>query len=184
MDSTKLKEIIKMANEAVTDLDGDLKKIAFQTTLDKLLSQNISPAVQGDRIPTNKSKKTRKVVESGSTGKRTEGDSVVKDVLGKMNRTKYSKINDLSTTLDKALYLLLVIRDDLKIDGLNPTQIASILREVFRIKVTKNAVSMALGKDSKYTDRISSVVNGAKAYVYKIMSEGEKYINGKIAEIK
>ena len=57
MDSTKLKEIIKMANEAVTGLDGDLKKIAFQTTLDKLLSQNMDPVSGTSKVP----KKVRKI---------------------------------------------------------------------------------------------------------------------------
>lgn len=183
MDSTKLKEIIKMANEAVTGLDGDLKKIAFQTTLDKLLSQNIEATSETNKT-TKKVRRSRKPVESGTGGRKTEEDSTVKEIVGKINRTKYHKITSLDSALDSALYLLLVVRDDLKIDGLNPTQIANLLREVFRIKATKNAVSMALGKDSKYTHRMPVVINGAKAYIYKIMLEGEKYINGKITTDK
>ncbi|KKR46923.1 MAG: hypothetical protein UT90_C0014G0012 [Parcubacteria group bacterium GW2011_GWA1_40_21] len=182
MDSTKLKEIIKMANEAVTGLDGDLKKIAFQTTLDKLLAQNIEPAFDASKITRKgKVRKTKKSKESGTSARKSEDDTTVKEILGKINRTKYHKITSLDSALDRALYLLLVVRDDLKIDGLNPTQIANLLREVFRIKATKNAVSMALGKDSKYTHRTPVVINGAKAYVYKIMHEGEKYIKEKIA---
>ena len=179
MDSTKLKEIIKMANEAVTGLDGDLKKIAFQTTLDKLLAQNIELNTEAGKT-VKKVRKIRKSSESASGVKKSKDDTTVKEIVSKINRTKYHKITSLDSALDRALYLLLVIRDDLKIDGLNPTQIANLLREVFRIKATKNAVSMALGKDTKYTHRAPIVINGAKAYVYKIMHAGEQYIKGKI----
>lgn len=172
-----------MANEAVAGLDGDLKKIAFQTTLDKLLAQNIEPTDVSSKV-VKKARKSRKSAESGTGTRKSEDDTVVKEIISKINRTKYHKITSLDSALDRALYLLLFIRDDLKVDGLNPTQIANLLREVFRIKATKNAVSMALGKDSKYTHRSPVVINGAKAYVYKIMHEGEQYIKAKISEEK
>lgn len=183
MDSIKLKEIIKIANEAVVGLDGDLKKIAFQTTLDKLLAQNIEPATVSSNV-VKKVKKSRKSSEPGNNPRKSADDAIVKEIISKINRTKYHKITSLDSALDRALYLLLLVRDDLKVDGLNPTQIANLLREVFRIKATKNAVSMALGKDSKYTHRSPVVINGAKAYVYKIMHEGELYIKAKISEKK
>jgi Asp-tRNA(Asn)/Glu-tRNA(Gln) amidotransferase C subunit len=136
MDTEKLKKIIEMANEAVTGLEGDLKKIAFQTTLDKLLTQNIEPAYRADKMA-RKVRKTKKTAGLGAGGRKSEEDTTVKEIVGKINRTKYHKIISLDSALDRALYLLLVIRDDLKIDGLNPTQIANLLREVFRIKATK-----------------------------------------------
>lgn len=184
MDSIKLKEIIKMANEAVEGLDGDIKKIAFQTTLDKLLGQNLQTTSTTISAGVKKQKRAKKSTESGTGTRKSEEDAVVKEIISKINRTKYHKITSLDSALDRALYLLLFVRDDLKVDGLNPTQIANLLREVFRIKATKNAVSMALGKDSKYTHRTPVVINGAKAYAYKIMHEGEKYIKGKISAEK
>lgn len=189
MDASKLKEIIQLANEAVSDLDGELKKIAFQTTLDKLLAQNISPTMPAETgVPKALPKKVRKTKKTttlaSATGKKSEDDAVVKDIISNINRTKYQQMTSLDSALDRSLYLLLVVRDDLKVDGLNPTQIASLLREVFRIKATKNAVSMALGKDTKYTDRSPVSVNGVKAYVYKIMHDGEEYIKAKLSEKK
>ena len=127
MDSIKLKEIVKIANEAVAGLSGDLKKIAFQTTLNKLLDQNMGLKDQSVK----KVRKTRKGTQPHSVGTKTEKDITVKEIIGKINRTKYHKITELKSALDRSLYLLLVIRDDLKIDGLNPTQIADILQEVF-----------------------------------------------------
>lgn len=177
MDPVKLKEIIRIANEAVADLDGDLKKIAFQTTLDKLLAENTKPKSNN----LNKKTKSRKNPKSNSVRENAPVDSSLKEIIININRTKYNKIAELKNTLDKSLYLLLVIRDDLKIDGLNPAQIATILQEVFRIKATKNAVSMALGQDAKYTDRVLTTINGGKGYVYKIMLEGEKYVNSLIS---
>jgi hypothetical protein len=190
MDASKLKEIIQLANDAVSGLDGDLKKIAFQTTLDKLLNQNFSP-IQSPTLVTpetgqiKKVKKTRKsTIAATASIKKADDDAVVKDIVSRINRTKYQKMTSLESALDRSLYILLAVRDDLSIDGLSPTQIANLLRDVFRIKATKNAVSMALGKDTKYTDRNPVNVNGAKGYIYKIMHDGEEYIKAKLVEQK
>ena len=83
MDATKLKEIIQLANDAVSGLDGDLKKIAFQTTLDKLLNQNFSP-IQSPTLVTQetgqikKVKKTRKsTITATANIKKADDDAVV-----------------------------------------------------------------------------------------------------------
>ena len=174
MENENLKDIIQQANDAVSGVsDPDLKKIAFQKILDKLFDDNIN------KISKHKSEK--KIVSKAATSKissnKKEKDLILSELLRKINRTKYSEIHNLTKALDKSLYILKICKDDLGVDGLVPSQISGLLRGAFRIKMSKESVSMALGAATKYVDRNECVINGGRAFIYKIMHDGEKYLN-------
>lgn len=173
MENDNLKEIIQQANDAVSVIsDPELKKIAFQKVLDKFLGNDLLP--KNKVLSKNKSKK---IVSKKNPTKNKEKDPVSLELLQKINRTKYSEIHNFTKALDKSLYILKICKDDLDTDGLIPSQISYLLGEAFRIKITKESVSMALGAATKFVDRNECVVNGSKAFIYKIMHDGEEYVN-------
>ena len=177
MDAEKIKEITMIAKDAVADLDPDLKQTAFQTILNKLLDENSATP----KKRTTRASKPRKT-SSGTTrkvdSKSTEMDGMTKKLLENINRTEHPKLFDLQISLDRALYILKIARDELKIDGLLASQISQVLRDNFRLKVTHNAVSMALMKAVKYVDRKKIVISGGIGYTYHLMHGGEVYLDG------
>lgn len=184
METNQLKELINKANEATKDIkDEEIKKIAFKTALDKLLDEGAGTTkakTLSNRSPLKQKSK------SGIYSKKAVDyvDDETKDILKRINRTKYTEIHNFKTAKDQALYLLSAIKDDLKIDGLNPSQISIILTKVFRIKSNLPAISMALGQETKYVDREEVNVKGGRAYSYKIMHTGEQYIKKAIEGFK
>ncbi|MFA5421096.1 MAG: hypothetical protein WC280_03700, partial [Patescibacteria group bacterium] len=165
-------------NDAVSGVsDPELKKIAFQKVLDKFLDNGLS--VKSKKNSGNKYKKnvSKNKPSKKSPVKKKEKDPVLSELLQKINRTKYSEIHNLKKTLDKSLYILKICKDDLDVDGLIPSQISYLLGEVFRVKITKESISMALGAATKFVDRNECVVNGGKAFIYKIMHDGEEHVN-------
>lgn len=175
MDKEKLREKVEAAKHAVKDLDPELKETAFRTILEKLLQE------EDKKVP--RKGKTIKKTKSVSSGN-TESDEISKKLFSELNRADYAEMEELRVTLDRALYLLMIARDKAGIDGLTPPQISKILTDKFRLKATASAVSMALMDANKYVDRRPTVVNGATAYKYCIMREGEKRITEKLSEVK
>jgi biotin operon repressor len=114
--------------------------------------------------------------------KNKDKDEVLDNILQSLDRTKYPLLSKLSMALDKALYILKIIKDDLNVDGLTPLQIAIILTEKFRIPITREAISMALYDDTEKVDRVSGKEK-SRAYTYRIMSRGEEYINNLLQKI-
>ncbi|MCK5320274.1 hypothetical protein KAJ61_02715 [Candidatus Parcubacteria bacterium] len=178
MNSDDLKALINSANEAVKDIkDDELKKIAFKIALDKLLYSNNST---GSSSKTKKVSKTKNVTaKKTSSGPKSKNytDDLSKELCKKINRTKYPKIHNLKTAKERAVYILKIAKNDLNADGLNPTQISLILSGPFRIKASKESISMALGSETKFVDRKEVSVKGGKAYVYKLMHKGEEWID-------
>lgn len=180
MDSEKLKEITAKANEAVENLPVDLRPIALQTILNKLLEEGAGKSKQRKKRAT-KRKNKRKPANNLELSEFEETTQKLRENIG---RTKYPLMHDLKITLDMALYVLKIAKDEMKIDGLLPSQIAIVLWENFRLKATPNAVSMALMKAMKYVDRKPITIKGGAGYTYHIMHEGEKYLAEKIASLK
>lgn len=168
----EIKDLVQKANEAVSGLtDPELKKIAFQSVLNKLLEEKGDAKNKIVRLK-NKSKVSRPTQRI----KTSKDDEIVGQLLKKINRTKYPEVHKIKKALDKSLFILKIAKDDLGANGLIPSQIVAILSEAFRTKITKEAISMALGGATQYTDRTETTINGAKTYLYKIMPGGEEYI--------
>ncbi|MCW8965770.1 MAG: hypothetical protein OQK82_03655 [Candidatus Pacearchaeota archaeon] len=179
METEKLTEITKKANDAIKDLDSDLKKTAFETILKKLLDSEIPPSEP--KKPISKKPKRTKQFSKPSRTKAKEIDETVKKLISKINRTEHQEyFSKMTKMLDKALYILKIALDN-GVDGLVPSQIEQILKERFRQKGTKNAIGMAL-MDSKYVDRKPITIQGGNGYAYHLMDPGEEYIKEKIKE--
>lgn len=164
MDNEKLKEEIQRAKEAVEGLPEPFKSRTYDKIIERIL----------DGTYGSKSQKKVKSRSSGRKNPTSKEDEMVQKVINDLDRSKYEKIHDLKV-LERSLYLLKIVRDDLSIDGLSPSQIASVLTEKFRVKTTKEAISMSLMKTS-YVDRVPTVNRGARTYQYKLMQKGEDYL--------
>ncbi|MFH1840164.1 MAG: hypothetical protein ABH849_03370 [Nanoarchaeota archaeon] len=178
MKQEKLKEITKKANDAVRDLEPELKKIAFETILSKLLESDSNL-----KEPSFSKRKIKFKKISNPAHKHTSYLADASELMDKIDSTKYPYLFELSSTLDKALSLIKIAKEDCAVDGLIPSQISEILNEKFRIKTKRTAVSMALMKATKYVDRKPVTIQGGKGYVYRIMHAGEIYLTKKLKSI-
>ena len=166
MDPNILKEKVALAKSAVEGLEEPLKSEGFKTVLSKLLEERSDNKKGGEIV---------KKIEHTSRSNKEQKDLLV------INRTKYTQIYGLKKVLEKALFILRIYRDDKHIDGLTPSQISKTLTDVFRIKTSLPAVSMALINAKSEVDRTSKVLSGGgKTYVYKLMSGGENLLKQKL----
>jgi len=178
MDPEKLKEITQAASAAVKDLDPDLKSLAFQTILEKLLAKE-----EGGPRGVTARKTKRRIQAKGRSGGSARGgapsDDTTKKLLEGINRSKYPAMHNLKTTKEKSLYILQIAKDEQGVDGLTPPQISRILDQTFRVKATPQAVSMALMGELKFVDRKPAPrSSGGKVFSYRIMHSGEQHLKG------
>jgi len=184
MDPEELQKITATAKEAVKDLDADLKKVAFENILNRLLDQNLGGVKKSKKRVKRSSPKKKSKVVRGKTAESDEFQKITKKLVESINRTKYPKMFDLKLTLDKALYVLKIAKDELQIDGLVPSQISNVLMNNFRLKATGAAISMALMKAVKFVDRRPITIQGGAGYTYHLMHDGEEYLKPLIKETK
>jgi len=176
MDVEKLKEKMESAQKAVEDIkDPELKKIAFENILNKLLVE------ERKVVRKKKGKKGSKL--NRKSGSDAEIDKITEKIISSINRTEYPNMYKLSKGGDQSLYLLKIARDKLNIDGLIPSQISKVLFENFRIKLTSNAVSMALMQAKTHVDRKAISIRGGRGYRYYLMHSGEKYLDNLISKL-
>ena len=165
----ELKEKVNLASKAIEELPEPLKTEGFKIILNNLLKDN-----------KEKFKKFSLITKPKTTS------SDVTNIINNLNRSSYRDLHKLVKNLDKSLFILKIVKDDVGIDGLTPSEISAILNDKFRIKATNSAISMALSASS-YVDRIRvSTQCGPPAFKYKIMPEGEVYIDNlfdKTAEV-
>jgi hypothetical protein len=167
MDESKLKEKTEIARRAVEGLEEPLKTEGFKTILSKLLEEDFSP-----RPKKNKEHSKKQKVESNPAGEEN---------LPAINRTQYPQIAILKGALERALFVLKIYRDEKKIDGLNPLQISKVLTDTFRLRTTKEAISMALMNARSEADRIPcNLSKGGRAYLYRLMKPGEDLLLKKL----
>lgn len=172
MKSEDYKEKIEIAKKAIEglNLDESLKVKAFEKVLDDLLSKDKSrnqPAAKNDKAKKNKIQPT--LVQQ------TTNDAE-KDISTSLNVDDFPEIHRLQRTIDRALYIIKIVRDKMNTDGLVPSQVAKILTERFRIKSNQFVISMALMKAKEYVDRKKIITRGGFAYSYRIMKAGEDYL--------
>ena len=182
MESENLKEKVEAAKKAVEGLDSELKQTAFQTILNKLLEDGRAEK----RVPSKRKKSSKKSRDKSSqvNSSKAPKNKQALEICEKINRTKYPKMFKMKSSRERALYLLYFVKEDLKIDGLTPSEISTILTEKFRLKATPNAVGMALMNASSDVDRRSCIINGANAYRYHIMHPGEQTIKEKLTKLE
>lgn len=162
-------ELIKEASEAVAHVPENLQEIAFSKAFDALLAEQ-----QGD-VPNR----------TGGSGKRQHrgkpnptSDKPDRSQLDQLNRTAHSEITHDGTALSNALRVLLAARDELGIDGLTASEIAHVLMDKFRCRISRQAVSQALNDASQYVNRHKE----GNAVIFRIMSRGEEHLGNLSSE--
>ncbi|MFH1431274.1 MAG: hypothetical protein ABIG37_02290 [Nanoarchaeota archaeon] len=176
MENKDYKKMIEMANKALEglNLDDALKTKAFEKVLDDLLGVNKNQEVM--KTTNKKSQNKKKTTNSNSPKKKEAEEDKTTEIIAKLKAEDFDKIYKMDKGLDYSLYLLKVLREKYEIDGLIPSQIARILSDKFRIKTNQFSIGMALMKAKEYVDRHKVVTRGGSAYKYRIMANGEKYI--------
>jgi hypothetical protein len=161
-----LKDKLEEAQSAVETLEEPFKTIAFEKILNKLMGDS---DLEKKKAP----KKQKKRAETGLVDEETQ------QIINSLNRTEFPIIKKIDKSLDLALYMLKEM-EKRGYDSLSPSQIAAILKGVFRKKINQPAVAMALFKADEYTHRIPFTYKGGKSYKYKLMERGEEYIDSLI----
>ncbi len=99
-------------------------------------------------------------------------DDPVSYLLAHLDRTRYPEVTHERSVADNAMRVLKAARDEHKIDGLTPGQLAVLLKEKFRLPTASNAVNMALTRAGSKVDRIPA----AGSFVYRLMAAGEAHL--------
>jgi hypothetical protein len=94
-------------------------------------------------------------------------------MLNHLDRSRASLVDQKEGGLGKALALLKVALDELQIDGLTSPQIAKVLTDKFRWRVTRQAITQALDAAGPMVDSMPAP-RGARAY--RLMSAGEEWL--------
>ena len=177
MENKGYKEKLEEIQTAVAGLEEPLKSKA----IDKLLETTFNPLGTQKSDKKERTPKTKKVqAKRSETIKGDEEND--KEMFKLINRTECPEIHRLETNILRALCILKLMKDK-GYDGLNPSQIQSILTDVFGIKANIAAISMALINDKYHTIKEKVSYKGTGANRYRIMKAGEDYITKKISEI-
>jgi len=172
MKNEKLKEVFKKAAEIAKVVPEVMQPIAFNRAVELLLGESKSDqAKQAIRV----SKKPKGV-------SRPVKDESVKEIVDKLDRTKYPYITGFTKVLERSLGVLKIAQDEFGVDGLIAPQIAKILKNKFRLGVSRQAIYEALEDASTLVDRSPSGVG--KAHKYTIMHPGEEHLKKAIEKLK
>ena len=165
-------ELVKKAAEAAKPLPENLQEAAFNRAFEYLVNEQSggtsSPAKSaksngGGHAP---SKSTTKAKPQSDKKSRA-------DLLDQLNRTNHPEIAHDNGSLINSLYLLRAVHKELDIDGLTAPEIARVITEKFRFKVTHQAIRQALDPMGQLVDR-SKIGN---SIFYRIMGPGEHHLD-------
>lgn len=190
MDTKRIKEIGEELREAriaveSAGLPEQYRKDAFNELMKKIIHgggeiiQKRQASISGKRR-NSKIKTTSKNVKDETE----KIESEIERLVEILSRTKHSVVYKLESAIEQSLYLLKIAEEEGKISGLTPTQISKVLRDVFRINKSPNAISMAMLKAVDYADRKKITAYGVAAYRYQIMHKGEEFIKERLKEMK
>ena len=172
-------EDFKVKLEAIQSAVAGLEEPLKSKAIDKLLETAFNPGGSHKSSKKERTPRTRKV-----QAKRSEiirGDDVAdKKMIESINRTEHPEIHKLQTNLERALFVLEIMKHK-DYDGLNPSQIKTILTDIFRIKANLAAISMALINDKHYTEKEKISYKGSRANKYRIMKAGEDFLKEKLS---
>lgn len=166
METEEMNKIAKKMMSSVDDLEEPYKSIAYRVFLEMAIDHR-SFAGQKKQNAATPSVIPKPTID-------TNDDNLLQRIVEKVNRSEHHNIMTMAKVKDQALYVLKICKDAANVDGLTPPQISSILDQVFRIKATAEAISMALSSETKYVDRKPK--SAGKGFVYRIMAHGEKYL--------
>jgi hypothetical protein len=163
MDDKQLQETFRRAAEIASVVPESMHQAAFNRALDSLMGTTAptpSPAT-----PHSRKRSGRERAE------RPSPDDPVAALLA-LERSRAPEVDEALGGPGKALALLLVARRELEIDGLTTQQIATVLTEKFRHRVTRQALNKAMDRAGNRVDRMT----GGRATRYRIMQAGEDWL--------
>ena len=166
MNDKELQDLLKRAGEISKVVPEALREAAFNRAFD-VLTGTISPlAHEVAEVPVGKIERLQK--------KAADDPEKPSDyLLAHLDRTSYPQVSSAARVLDRALHVLRIARDDFDIDGLGAPDIARVLTEKFRLRVSRQAVQQSLDAARNQVDKLSG--HGRKAY--RIMDPGERYLD-------
>ena len=165
MSDVDLKEIFRQAAEISETVPESLREAAFNKAVDALLGKMNSREAR----PRSNAGRPRL-----REGRRTDRPSV-DDILENLDRTAHPDVRNATRVLDRALHLLLAVKEQHGVDGLGASAIARILTDKFRVRTTRQAVQQALDGAGDKVDRVTPASGGS---YYRIMHPGEVYLSG------
>jgi hypothetical protein len=166
MNDAELQDLLKRAGEISKVVPEGLREAAFNRAFD-VLTGAISPLAR--EKPETAGAKIERSQKKAANGPDKASDYL----LAHLDRTSYPQVSSANRVLDRALHLLRIARDDFDIDGLGAPDIARVLTEKFRLRVSRQAVQQSLDAARNHVDKLSG--HGRKAY--RIMDPGERYLD-------
>jgi hypothetical protein len=158
-------KMVKQAAEAAKLAPKHLQEAAFNKAFDALVGGSTRQADIPQ--PPRKQRGSRTKKESPDPKENDVGNS-----LEGLDRTAHTDINHNDSALNNSLRLILAVKQDMDIDGLTATQIAKVLVDKFRCRITQQAVSMALNRAGRYVNRHKE----GNLVIFRIMAPGEEYL--------
>lgn len=165
MNDKELQELLKRAGEISKVVPEALREAAFNRAFD-MLTRTTLPLAHKVEVAAGKNERSEKQSVQGT-------EKASDYLLAHLDRTSYPQVSSAARVLDRALHLLRIARDDFDIDGLGAPDIARVLTEKFRLRVSRQAVQQSLDAARNHVDKLSGY--GRKAY--RIMDPGERYLD-------
>ena len=163
-----LKELFKQAAEIAEQVPENMQEAAFNRALEMLTGDTgVNSTSKGSGLSEVTKRKAKKK-ESATSKQEGSSERLIKAI----DSTQHPGIISATKALDRALMVLQIALTEHQIDGLSPTDIATILTDKFRISTTSAAVGMALGRVTTLVNRIPQK-NG---FIYRIMGPGQVYL--------
>lgn len=171
----RLAEIIKRAAELAELVPEGLREAAFNRAFDQLTVGG-ETGQRGDSPGASKTRRSARTARrSGSKPQSPSADAEdpAGVLISSVSRTDHPEIGKARRSLDRALYVLRIAEAEHGIDGMTAPQIAKVLTDKFRQRVSRQAINQALDAAGDYVDRTPT----SKGVVYRLMQPGENYLD-------
>ncbi len=168
MEEAGIREAAKKAEQVANGFEEPYKSIIFKTVFEKLIS--------GGGLTEVKQETEHAAQKVSANGDQNNIDIV----CSKINRTDHPEISKLKTAKDRSVFILKLARDFAGVDGLFAREISDVLNRVFRLRVTRESITMVLGPETKFVDRKTVKTQGGDGFIYRVMAPGEDYLNTKL----
>lgn len=172
-DSERVRRITQQAAEIAAVVPENLQEAAFNRAFEQLLAAGEPGQADSAGQKRPQSSAARRRSSSTPSDERLDGEDPVAHLMSNLSRTDHPEIGRAPKALDRALHLLRIAERDHGIDGLSAPQLARLLTDKFRLRVTRQALSQALDGAGEYVDRVPT----GKVTVYRLMEPGERYLD-------
>jgi hypothetical protein len=168
-------EATKQAAEIAAAVPKHLQEAAFNRAFDALTQSSGTP--DSSRVARSSARAGRRKAVRTTTKPEPNGGSndPTSELINSLDRTNHPEIAAATRSLDRALHLLRIAQHDHGIDGLTAPQIAKVLTDKFRHRVSRQAITQALNGAGNFVD-IAPQPTGAA--IYRLMAPGEQYLKG------